>query len=77
MYGPEKAAVLSRLGAAVYVGDAPADMGAAVTAGAYPVGVSTGSFGAAELGAAGAGVVLESLLEFPSWYAAARDGVAG
>ena len=71
VYGPEKAAVLSRLGAAVYVGDAPADMGAAVTAGAYAVGVSTGSFGAAELAAAGAGVVLGSLLEFPPWYAAA------
>jgi phosphoglycolate phosphatase len=77
VYGPEKAAVLSRLGAAVYVGDAPADMGAAVTAGAYAVGVSTGSFGAAELVAAGAEVVLESLLEFPSWYAAGRGGMAG
>ena len=76
VYGPEKAAVLTRLGAAVYVGDAPADMGAAATAGAYAVGVSTGSFGAAELAAAGAGVVLESLLEFPSWYAASRRGGA-
>jgi phosphoglycolate phosphatase len=77
VYGPEKAAVLSRLGAAVYVGDAPADMGAAVTAGAYALGVSTGSFGAAELTAAGAEVVLESLLEFPSWYAAARRALPG
>lgn len=77
VYGPEKAAVLTRLGAAVYVGDAPADMGAAATAGAHAVGVSTGSFGAAELIAAGAGVVLDSLLEFPPWYAASRDGGAG
>jgi len=72
VYGPEKAAVLSQLGAAVYVGDAPADMGAAAAAGACALGVTTGSFGAAELVAAGAEVVLESLLEFPSWYAAAR-----
>ncbi len=77
VYGPEKAAVLTRLGAAVYVGDAPADMGAAATAGAHAVGVSTGSFGAAELMAAGAGVVLDSLLEFAAWYAAARGGVTG
>jgi phosphoglycolate phosphatase len=76
VYGPEKAAVLTRVGAAVYVGDAPADMGAAVTAGAHAVGVSTGSFGADELVTAGAEVVLESLLDFPPWYAAAR-GVAG
>jgi phosphoglycolate phosphatase len=77
VYGPEKAAVLTRLGAAVYVGDAPADMGAATSASAHAVGVSTGSFGAAELTAAGAGVVLNSLLEFPAWYAAARRGVTG
>ena len=74
VYGPEKAAVLTRLGAAVYVGDAPADMGAAATAGAHAVGVSTGSFGAADLIAAGAGVVLDSLLEFAPWYAALRAG---
>jgi phosphoglycolate phosphatase len=52
-------------------------MGAAAAAGACAVGVTTGSFGAAELVAAGAEVVLESLLEFPSWYAAGRDGAAG
>jgi phosphoglycolate phosphatase len=72
VYGPEKAAVLSRIGAAVYVGDAPADMSAATAAGARAVGVATGSFSAADLVAAGAEVVLGSLLEFPPWYAAAR-----
>ena len=72
MYGPEKAAVLIQVGAAVYVGDAPADMGAAAEAGARAVGVPTGSFSAAELAAAGAEVVLDSLLEFPLWYAACR-----
>ena len=74
VYGPEKAAVLTRIGAAVYVGDAPADMGAAATAGACAVGVTTGSFSAADLRAAGAEVILESLLEFPPWYAASRAG---
>jgi phosphoglycolate phosphatase len=72
VYGPEKAAVLTQVGAAVYVGDAPADMGAATAAGAHAVGVATGSFSAADLMAAGAGVVLDSLLEFPPWYAALR-----
>jgi phosphoglycolate phosphatase len=68
-YGPEKAAVLARLGAAVYVGDAPADMAAAVSAGALSVGVPTGSFTGDELRAAGATHVLASLLEFPGLYA--------
>jgi phosphoglycolate phosphatase len=77
VYGPEKAAVLTRVGAAAYVGDAPADMAAAVEAGVPGVGVATGSFSAADLRAAGAEVVLESLLDFPPWYAAARGGVAG
>jgi phosphoglycolate phosphatase len=72
VYGPEKAAVLTQVGAAVYVGDAPADMGAAAAAGAHAVGVTTGSFSAADLQAAGADVVLDSLREFPLWYAALR-----
>jgi phosphoglycolate phosphatase len=72
VYGPEKAAVLSQAGAVAYVGDTPADMGAAITAGAHAVGVATGSFGAADLRAAGAELVLDSLLEFPPWYTALR-----
>lgn len=67
-HGPEKGAVLAALGAAAYVGDTPADMRAAVTAGAYPVGVATGSFAAAELRAAGAADVLASLTDFPRLY---------
>jgi phosphoglycolate phosphatase len=74
VHGPEKAAVLSRLGAAVYVGDTPADMVAAVGGGATAVGVPTGSFGPAELTEAGASVVLGSLTEFPAWYTAFRAG---
>jgi phosphoglycolate phosphatase len=72
VYGPEKAAVLIQVGAAAYVGDAPADMAAAPQAGAHAVGVATGSFSAADLRAAGADVVLDSLREFPPWYAALR-----
>jgi len=67
-HGPEKAAVLTLIGAAAYVGDTPADMAAAVTAGVHPVGVATGSFSEAELRAAGAADVLFSLTEFPALY---------
>jgi phosphoglycolate phosphatase len=72
VHGPEKAAVLARIGAAVYVGDTPADMGAARAGGAIPVGVATGSFDAGRLTAAGARIVLGSLAEFPTWYAGFR-----
>jgi len=68
VHGPEKATVLADIGAAVYVGDTPADMVAGRDSGALAVGVPTGSFGADELTATGAQVVLDSLLEFPSWY---------
>jgi phosphoglycolate phosphatase len=67
-HGPEKAVVLKEIGAAVYVGDTPADMAAAVAARAHAVGVATGSFSAAELRAAGAADVLSSLAEFPRLY---------
>jgi phosphoglycolate phosphatase len=65
--------VLARLGAAAYVGDTPADMEAAGRAGVVAVGVPTGSFDPSQLAAAGADVVLSSLLEFPSWYARLRS----
>ncbi len=68
-HGPEKAAVLADLGAAVYVGDTPADMLAAVAANVHGVGVATGSFSASELRAAGAAHVLPSLAGFPALYA--------
>jgi len=73
VHGPEKAVVLARIGAAVYVGDTPADMAAARAGGALPVGVPTGSFGPGDLTTSGARVVLGSLLEFPSWYAGFRN----
>jgi phosphoglycolate phosphatase len=74
VHGVEKAAVLARIRAAVYVGDSPSDMMAARSAGAHAVGVPTGSFGRTELLEAGAHVVLGSLLDFPSWYADFRRG---
>ena len=69
VHGPEKAVVLRRLEAAAYVGDTPPDMAAAVQAGTRAVGVTTGSFTAADLASAGAQVVLDSLQQFPGWYA--------
>ena len=68
VHGPEKAAVLSRINAAAYVGDTPPDMAAAIEAGIMAVGVATGSFTRDELTGAGAGVVLDSLEGFPAWY---------
>ena len=76
VHGHEKAAVLARLGAAVYVGDTPADMAAGLAGGATAVGVPTGSFGPGDLTAAGASVLLGSLKEFPAWYAGFRAGHA-
>ena len=73
VHGPEKSAVLRTLRAAAYVGDTPPDMMAARQAGATALGVTTGSFTAGELRAAGAEVTFESLHEFPSWYAGFRD----
>jgi phosphoglycolate phosphatase len=72
VHGPEKAAVLRRIGAAAYVGDTPPDMAAAVQAAALGIGVTTGSFGEADLLAAGAGAILDTLEQFPGWYAAER-----
>jgi len=72
VHGPEKAAVLSRIHAAAYVGDTPPDMAAAVQAGVRAVGVATGSFSGEDLARAGAEVVLDSLEGFPAWYRSAR-----
>jgi phosphoglycolate phosphatase len=74
VHGPEKAAVLRNLRATAYVGDSPPDMAAAASAGVPGVGVATGSFSATELYRAGADVVLDSLLGFPSWYSALATG---
>ncbi|HEU5416882.1 MAG TPA: HAD family hydrolase [Streptosporangiaceae bacterium] len=76
VYGPEKAAVLARIGAVAYVGDAAADMQAGLAAGVRAVGVPTGSFTRNELLEAGAQAVLDSLAQFPDWYAGLRTGPA-
>ena len=67
-HGPEKAVILRRIGASLYVGDTPADVRAARDASVTAVGVLTGSFDASALAAAGADVTLESLTDFPAWY---------
>jgi phosphoglycolate phosphatase len=69
VHGPQKAAVLSGLRAAAYVGDTPADVAAAVQAGVLAVGVATGSFTDRDLRAAGADEVLATLADFPALYA--------
>jgi phosphoglycolate phosphatase-like HAD superfamily hydrolase len=71
VHGEEKAAVLRTLAAKAYVGDSPADMAAAVSAGTLAVGVATGSFGTGALYDAGADLVLDSLAGFPAWYGTA------
>ena len=58
VHGPEKAAVLARLGAAVYVGDTPADMAAGQSAGALRSAFRQDRSLPTELRAAGAEVVL-------------------
>lgn len=63
----EKAVGLAAHGATVMVGDHVADMAGALAAHAVPVGVTTGPCDAAELTAAGAAVVLDSLEQLPSW----------
>ena len=60
--------MLRRLGAAVYVGDTPPDITAALSAGARAIGVATGSLTAAELRQAGAEPALATLEAFPAWY---------
>jgi phosphoglycolate phosphatase len=68
VHGRQKADVLRRIGAAVYVGDTPDDMIAAVDGGACAIGVCTGSFSEGELLSAGAAVTLVTLEAFPSCY---------
>lgn len=68
VHGPEKADVIRRIEAAVYVGDTPDDMAAAVDGGALAIGVATGSFTELELRSAGAHTTLATLEDFPRCY---------
>jgi phosphoglycolate phosphatase len=67
-HGPEKGTTLLEHGAVVYVGDTPSDMHGARVADAFAVGVTTGPHAADELRAAGADMVLESLVGFRAWW---------
>jgi phosphoglycolate phosphatase len=69
LWAETKGAALRELGAQVYVGDHLGDIVGARSAGAVAVGVATGPYGAADLTAAGADVVLADLTEFPAWLA--------
>jgi phosphoglycolate phosphatase len=66
-WGEGKSEALTAHLADVYVGDHPADMTSARTAGTTAVGVLTGEHPAAELVAAGAVAVLADLADFPDW----------
>jgi len=66
-HGPQKGQTLLEHGAHVYVGDTLPDLEAARIADAHAVGVATGPSTTSELHAAGADIVMDSLLEFPAW----------
>lgn len=66
-WGDGKTEALREESADVYIGDHIGDMRSAKAAGATAVGVPTGGISADELQAAGADVLLGSLLELPSW----------
>src|ERR671910_432750 len=67
LFAEAKGLALREHGASAHVGDHPADMIGARTAGAVAVGVTTGSHDAAALERAGADVVLTDLRAFPQW----------
>lgn len=67
LFGADKGLALREHHVAVYVGDHPGDMVGAAAAGAHGVGVPTGPNDAEALRAAGAGVVLDDLTQFPAW----------
>lgn len=67
VWGTGKAAVLREHGASVYVGDHVHDVEGAREAGVLSVSVLTGGCTREQLLAAGTHVVLESLVEFPTW----------
>jgi phosphoglycolate phosphatase len=76
VHGTEKAAVLRDVGAALYVGDTPADMEAAAQARIPALGVATGSFTADDLTNAGATAILATLEDFPAWFRSFAEGAA-
>ncbi|WP_369183403.1 HAD family hydrolase [Streptomyces sp. Y1] len=69
LWAETKGEALRAHGASVYVGDHLGDIRGARHADAVAVAVATGPFGADELRAAGADVVLADLTAFPAWLA--------
>ncbi|MET8544481.1 HAD family hydrolase [Kitasatospora sp. NPDC004799] len=69
LWAETKGVALREHGASVYVGDHLGDIRGARHAGAVAVCVPTGPYGAEELRAAGADVVLTDLTAFPDWLA--------
>ncbi|MEV4440140.1 HAD family hydrolase [Streptomyces sp. NPDC049577] len=76
LWAEQKAIALREHAASVYVGDHLGDVLGARTAGALSVAVTTGPYGAEELRAAGADVVLADLRGFPDWLRAYRAEAA-
>jgi phosphoglycolate phosphatase len=76
LWAEQKAQALREHGASVYVGDHTGDVRGARKAEALSVAVATGPFGAQELSAAGADVVLQDLTRFPAWLAGYRPARA-
>jgi phosphoglycolate phosphatase len=66
-YADAKGDTLRDERAAIYVGDTPNDVRAAASADAHMVAVTTGPHPEAELRAAGATTVFDSLTQFPEW----------
>ncbi|MFF3330357.1 HAD family hydrolase [Streptomyces sp. NPDC002888] len=73
LWAEQKAQALREHGAGVYVGDHEGDVRGARAAGALSVTVATGPYGAEELHALGADVVLTDLTAFPEWLAGYLD----
>lgn len=67
LFAADKAVALRAHGVSVYVGDHSGDVAGARAAGAASVGVTTGPVSADDLRAAGADVVLDTLLDLPAW----------
>ena len=74
-HGPQKAETLLEHRAHLYLGDTVPDIEAALSAGVRAIAVASGPVSRADLQAAGAHVVFDSLTEFPTWLASSGGGL--